>query len=64
VRRAVLPVVTSLRHSLACVVIHPVWRIYCALSDIRVILEALMMRSSMNRVDRPLEGVGCARGRT
>jgi hypothetical protein len=64
VRRAVLPVVTSMCHSLACVAVHPIWRICCALSGIRVILEALMMRSSMNRVDQPLEGVGCARGRT
>jgi hypothetical protein len=62
VRRAVSPVVTSLRHSLACIRIHQVWCTRCALPDIRVTVEALMLRYFTNRIVRPLEAVGAHLG--
>jgi hypothetical protein len=55
---AALSVVTSLRHSLACVGVHSVWCIYCALPDIRVNVEAPMLRYFMYRVVRSLEAMG------
>jgi hypothetical protein len=58
VRREVLPVVTSLCHSLACIGIHTVWYICCALPNIRVTIEALMLRYFMNMVVRSFEAVG------
>jgi hypothetical protein len=60
--RAVLPVVMSLRPSLACVGVHSVWCICCALLGIRVTVEAPMLRYFMNRVVRPLEAVGACLG--
>jgi hypothetical protein len=55
VRRAVLPVVTSSCHSLACVGIHAIWCICCALPSTRVIIEAPMLRYFMDRVIRSVE---------
>jgi hypothetical protein len=62
VHRAVLPTVMSLHHSLVCVCIHSVWCIFCALPDIRVTVEAPMLRSFVNRVIQPLEVVGACVG--
>jgi hypothetical protein len=61
-RCAVLSVITSLCHSLACVGVHSIWCIYCALPDIRATVEAPMLRYFMNRIVWSLKAVGACLG--
>jgi hypothetical protein len=48
----------SPRYSPVFVDVHPLWCICYVLSDVRVTVEALVLRSSVNRVDQPLRALG------